>query len=65
MRKLLKLFIAGIILSGVSFTILSVGIMYDSKDSVIMVIPTAFGVFLMLLSGSIGIKKWVRGLERD
>ena len=65
LRKLLKLFIIGFVLTITSFIILYVGIMSNSKDVIIVVIPGAVGVFLMLLSSSIGMKKWVRGLERD
>lgn len=48
-----------------SFAIMQGGIMSNSMSFIIMVIPAAIGLALVMLSVVIGIKKWVRGLERD
>ena len=65
LKKLLKLFIIGLAIAIGSFAIMQGGIMSNSMSFIIMVIPAAIGIALVMFSVSIGIKKWVRGLERD
>ena len=63
MRKLLKLFIAGIIIAGVSALIAFSRPI--TIDSAIWFIPMGIGGGLAFVACSIALKKFVRGLERD
>jgi hypothetical protein len=61
MGKLLILFIVGLVLALSTFAY----IYYNpiNPNSIWVIIPGAIGVFLLLFSGSIGIRRFVRGLE--
>ena len=48
-----------------SFAIMQGGIIPNSMGFIVMLLPAAIGLALVMLSVVIGIKKWVRGLERD
>ena len=64
MKKLLKLFIIGLAITLGSFAILYSGVI--NSDAIIMIVfPMGIGISLVMLSVSIGIRKWVRGLEKD
>lgn len=64
MGKLLKLFAIGLAITLISGVILFWGGSVP-VDRIIMIFPAAIGVALMMLSTSIALKKWIRGLERD
>ena len=63
MKKLLKLFIVGIIIAIVSVLIAFSRPM--TPETFIFAIPMGVGLALAALACSIALKKWVRGLERD
>ena len=64
MKKLPILFIAGLILIAVTvIPLLTEGFSLDKMNYYLILMPIGFA--LVMLSGSIAIKKFVRGLERE
>jgi len=62
-KKLLRLFLIGVIIAGVSALIAFTR--PQVIDSAIWFIPMGIGGGLAFVACSIALKKWVRGLEND